>query len=129
MKKLILALVAVVAMMGVAVYAADTLITGYNAETGIGTFKVVSDGTDSTLTVDKLVVSDAITAPGGVTGRSSVTTNIAATAYVTNIVVQYAVYADTNGAVAVTNIVLQKATPTAQNASLWFVSGIATNKP
>ena len=77
MKKILIALLAVAA---VAVFAADTVITGFNAETGIGTFKVVSDGTDCTLTVDKLVVSDASTLPGG---------------YVSNVVVQTATVSGT----------------------------------
>ena len=77
MKKILITLLAVVAFSA---FAADTVITGFDAQTGIGTFKVVSDGTDCTLTVDKLVVSDASTLPGG---------------YVSNVVVQTATVAAT----------------------------------
>lgn len=149
-----LILVGLMLLSGV-VFAADTTITGFNAETGIGTFKVVSDGTDCTLTVDKLVVSDAVTAPNGVSGSSTVATNISASAYATNIVnagivvtnmtVAYTTniitYLDaTTNAVASTNIIpaytlqtaaitLQTATPTAMQAAFRFAGGICTNKP
>ena len=120
MKKILIALLAVVA---VSTFAADVLITGFNAETGVGTFKVVSDGTDCTLTVDKLVVSDAVTAPNGVSGASAgVATNIAVT-YVTNI---WSVLDASTNTVALTNI-----TPayTVQTAVFRFAGGICTNKP
>ena len=93
------------------VFAADTVITGFNAETGIGTFKVVSDGTDCTLTVDKLVVSDASTLPGG---------------YVSNVVVQTATVAGTVALSYTTNIVTYLDATT--NAVSWTniaVTGVA----
>jgi len=45
------------------VFAADTVITGFDAVTGIGTFKVVSDGTSATLTADKVVASTTLSIP------------------------------------------------------------------
>jgi hypothetical protein len=52
------------------VYAADTQVSGYTNETNVGTFYVSTDGTDSTLTVDKLVAIDAATLPvAGLTGN------------------------------------------------------------
>jgi hypothetical protein len=120
--KLGLILVSLMLLSGV-VFAADTVITGFNAETGIGTFKVVSDGTDCTLTVDKLVVSDAVTAPNGVSGSSTaVATNITVS-YVTNI---WTALDATTNAVAFTNV-----TPsyTLQTAVFKFAGGICTNKP
>jgi hypothetical protein len=86
--------------------------------------------------------------PDGVVSKSSsVTTNISASAYVTNATAT-AVFTPqtvsitypgvdgstntlavvTNGTIAVT-VTLQKATPVAQNASIDFVQGCATNAP
>ena len=81
-------LIALFAMVSLTVLATDTLITGFNAETGIGTFKVVSDGTSATLTVDKLVVSSTATLSGaGLTGHipvGALTNALNGTAYTTN---------------------------------------------
>ena len=70
MKKIVISIVSAVALCGV-VLAADTIVTGYPATTGIGTFKVTTDGTSSTLTVDKIAVA-------------SLTNALAGTAYTTN---------------------------------------------
>ena len=103
MKKIVFLLV--VALIAVAGYAVDTMIAGFNAETGIGTYKVMSDGTDCTLTVDKLVVSDASTLPGGyVSNVVAQTASVAGTvvlSYTTNILTY--LDGDTN-AVSWTNI-------------------------
>lgn len=148
MKKILFCLLTVLAVSAIA---GNTLITGFDAVTGIGTFKVVSDGTDATLTVDKLVVSDAITNPGGVTGSSSVATNVASSSaaitatavvttqtakgYIADVAVTNAAGAEmlfvTNATVAVTivnggNVVTNI---TASLSPIKFVSGICTNKP
>lgn len=107
MKKLILVLVALFAVC--AVYAADTVITGVGSNyTGIGTFQVSSDGTDVTLTVDKLIVIDAIS---GAKSALYVTNATAATALtlqravnlaVTNVVLVTEVQGDYTNVVGVT---------------------------
>lgn len=79
-----------VILAGVAVYAADTQVSGYTNETRIGTFYVSTDGTDSKLTVDKLSVLDETTLPGG---------------YVSNVVVKTATVAGTVGLSYTTNII------------------------
>lgn len=109
MKKILFLLA--VAIIAASVYAADTVITGFNAETGIGTFKVVSDGTDCTLTVDKLVVSDATTLPGG---------------YVSNVVAQTASVAGTVTKTYLTNTIyyLDASTNVATNTII-YVSDVA----
>jgi hypothetical protein len=85
MKKILIAFLAVAS---ISVIAADTLITGYDAQTGIGTFKVVSDGTSSTLTVDKLTVTSTTTIPGaGITGNiplAAITNALVGTTLTTN---------------------------------------------
>ncbi len=116
-------LIALFAMVSLSVLATDTLITGFNAETGIGTFKVVSDGTSATLTVDKLVVSTGLTAPSGVTGTSTLATNLTYT-LATNTII----YLDASTNV-VTNTSIRVSTVTIQTAPMKFVSGICTNKP
>ena len=60
MKKI---LVSILAVCAVSAFAADTVITGFDAVTGIGTFKVVSDGTSATLTADKVVASTTLSIP------------------------------------------------------------------
>jgi hypothetical protein len=120
MKKILIAFLAVASLTA---FAADTLITGFDATTGIGTFKVVSDGTDATLTVDKIVVSDGFTAPNGVTGTSTLATNLTYT-LATNTII----YLDASTNVA-TNTSIRVSTVTIQTAPMKFVSGICTNKP
>jgi len=120
--KIGLILVGLMLLSGV-MFAADTLITGFNAETGVGTFKVVSDGTSATLTVDKLVVSTGLTAPSGVTGTSTLATNLTYT-LATNTII----YLDASTNVA-TNTSIRVSTVTIQTAPMKFVSGICTNKP
>lgn len=69
MKKILIAL-SIVGLVCAVSFAADTLITGFDAATGIGTFKVVSDGTSATLTVDKLTVTSTTSLSGaGITGN------------------------------------------------------------
>ena len=82
--------------------------------------------------------------PDGVVSKSSsVTTNISAAAYVTNATASVAftlatvavtnaagaVSACVTGVTGVVTMTLQKATPVAQNASIDFVQGCATNSP
>jgi hypothetical protein len=102
-----------------------------------------------------LKCSSAGSISSGVSGESTVATNISAAAYATNIVnagivvtnmtVAYTTnvitYLDaTTNAVSSTNIIpaytlqtaavtLQKATPTAMQAAFNFASGVCTNKP
>jgi len=80
---------------------------------------------------------------GAVTKSSSVTTNISAAAYVTNATASVAftlatvavtnasgtVSACVTGVTGTVTMTLQKATPVAQNASIIFVQGCATNAP
>jgi hypothetical protein len=137
MKKIVVFVVSIACV--ISAFAADVLITGFDAVTGIGTFKVVSDGTDATLTVDKLVVSDAITAPGGVSGSSTVVTNLSGlAAFATNIAPTYVTntwtYLDASTNLATNTVItttysVQTRTPAVQQASITFVSGICTNKP
>lgn len=121
MKKALIAFIAC-AVVGFA-FAADTIITGYPTTSGIGQFNVTSDGTSSTLTVDKLVVSTSATGPFGtnvnaVSGSSSVLTNVSlGTVVLTNVF-----GGDTNVYTVVTGV-------TAQASSIKFASGICTNKP
>lgn len=150
MKKILISLFAVCA---VTVFAADTLITGYPATTGIGTFKVVSDGTYSTLIVDKIDAlqgggTNIIAVAGGVSGSSSVATNVAlsravvtATAVVTPLTktIEYmsadgstntlAVCTNATVAVTVVNGGLVVTNVTASLSDITFVTGICTNKP
>jgi hypothetical protein len=101
------------------VLAADTQVSGYTNETNVGTFYVSTDGTDSTLTVDKLSVLDATTLPGGyvsnVTAQTATltasvtqsTAALSATAVIQG--VTYSVIDDqgaTNSMVSPTNIVI-----------------------
>jgi hypothetical protein len=85
MKKILIAMVVAVAAC---VYAADVMITGFDAVTGIGTFKVVSDGTSATLTVDKLTVSSTASLSGaGITGNipvAAITNALNQSVYTTN---------------------------------------------
>jgi hypothetical protein len=135
MKKILIAFLAVASLTA---FAADTLITGFDATTGIGTFKVVSDGTSATLTVDKLVVSTGVTNPGGVTETTSITTGITAFAYATNLVATVVtntlIYLDasTNAATNVTystTYAVATHTPVVKNSAAGFVSGVCTNAP
>ena len=87
------------------VLAADTQVSGYTNETNVGTFYVSTDGTDSTLTVDKLSVLDATTLPGGyvsnVTAQTASVAGSVTLTMATNTI--YYMNADTNLA---TNIVI-----------------------
>lgn len=93
-----LILISLMLLSGV-VLAADTQVSGYTNETNIGTFYVSTDGTDSTLTVDKLSVLDATTLPGG---------------YVSNVVVQTATVSGT----VTPQVVTPTATPALQTAAI-----------
>lgn len=122
MKKILITLIAVCAA---SVFAADALITGVGSNyTGVGTFQVTSDGSKATLTVDEVnILGTAIqTVAGGVTGSSTVATNITPT-YVTNTIIY--LNASTNVA---TNVIVT-ATYAAQTSAIKFVSGVCTNKP
>lgn len=85
MKKILILLAVAVA---VSAYAVDTVITGFDAVTGIGTFKVVSDGTSATLTVDKLTVTSTAALSGaGITGNipvAAITNALNQSVYTTN---------------------------------------------
>jgi hypothetical protein len=113
MKKILIALVAAIVAIGA--FAADTAVTGYTNETRVGTYYVTTDGTDSTLTVDKLVVLDATTLPGG---------------YVSNVVVQTASVAGTVTLTMATNtIYYQDATTNLATNIVIYVSGVAVTTP
>jgi hypothetical protein len=76
----------IIAVAGFAL-ATDTLITGFPATTGIGTFKVTSDGTDATLTVNKATITTLVISGTNITGNIGVaqmTNALAGTAYTTN---------------------------------------------
>ena len=86
MRKILIALVAIAVVAGYA-FATDTLITGFPATTGIGTFKVTSDGTDATLTVNKATITTLVINGTNITGNIGVaqlTNALAGTAYTTN---------------------------------------------
>jgi len=108
MKKAGVVLFALLALIGVSVLAADTLITGYDTTTGLGTFKVVSDGTHSTLTVDKIVASNA-TGLTNVTAATALTMQRQTVASVTNVVLTLqrgdVVYGDVTNSL-LTNVVM-----------------------
>jgi hypothetical protein len=119
MKKAGVVLFALLALIGVSVLAADTLITGYDTTTGVGTFKVVSDGTHSTLTVDKIVASNA-TGLTNVTAATALTMQRQTVASVTNVVLTLqrgdVVYGD------VTNSLLTNVVITVQSAPVAAVT-------
>ncbi len=119
MKKAGVVLFALLALIGVSVLAADTLITGYDTTTGLGTFKVVSDGTHSTLTVDKIVASNA-TGLTNVTAATALTLQRQTVASVTNVVLTLqrgdVVYGD------VTNSLLTNVVITVQSAPVAAVT-------
>ncbi len=119
MKKAGVVLFALLALIGVSVLAADTLITGYDTTTGLGTFKVVSDGTHSTLTVDKIVASNA-TGLTNVTAATALTMQRQTVASVTNVVLTLqrgdVVYGD------VTNSLLTNVVITVQSAPVAAVT-------
>ena len=119
MKKAGVVLFALLALIGVSVLAADTLITGYDTTTGLGTFKVVSDGTHSTLTVDKIVASNA-TGLTNVTAATALTMLRQTVASVTNVVLTLqrgdVVYGD------VTNSLLTNVVITVQSAPVAAVT-------
>jgi exosome complex RNA-binding protein Csl4 len=119
MNKAGVVLFALLALIGVSVLAADTLITGYDTTTGLGTFKVVSDGTHSTLTVDKIVASNA-TGLTNVTAATALTMQRQTVASVTNVVLTLqrgdVVYGD------VTNSLLTNVVITVQSAPVAAVT-------
>jgi hypothetical protein len=119
MNKAGVVLFALLALIGVSVLAADTLITGYDTTTGLGTFKVVSDGTHSTLTVYKIVASNA-TGLTNVTAATALTMQRQTVASVTNVVLTLqrgdVVYGD------VTNSLLTNVVITVQSAPVAAVT-------
>jgi hypothetical protein len=151
MKKLIVCLA--VLAFSMSAFSADTLITGFPATTGIGTFKVTSDGTYSTLTVDKINAlsgggTNILAVAGGVSGSSSVATNVAqsfaaitATAVVTPLTksITYlgidgstnklAVCTNATVAVTVVNGGVVVTNVAASLSAITFVTGVCTNKP
>lgn len=139
-KRLIVAILAVVALQGMTAHALDTELS----------IRQVRDPVQlrDLLNANFTALAAGTNLPAGVvTKSSSVTTGITANAYVTNATAtavftpqtQSITYLGvdgstntvsfcTNGTIAVT-LTLQKATPVAQNGNINFVNGCATNAP
>lgn len=139
MKRILISLVAVLVTCGAVYVFGDSMFTGIgDSYPGVGTYKITTDGTNATLTIDKIVAGTSIS--GGsvatnvvlnasayvtnVTGLAGFATNITAAAYVTNVVIQTYVptfiLADgtTNTVAIATNIVVQAgAAPTLQTVT------------
>lgn len=108
MKKILITL-AIVSVSALAI-AADTLVTGFSSEPKVGTFKVTTDGSVATLTVDKIVVTSAATGPFG--------TNTATGALSSNLT-----------ALGGTTGSFQFIKPNGSTGTVYFATGIITNSP
>jgi len=108
MKKILIGLVAMLVAGGAVLVFGDSMFTGVGDNySGVGTYKITTDGTKATLTIDKIVAGTSIS--GGNVATSVV---LNASAYATNIVSVAPVTNVTGLAAFVTNIVIQTYVPT-----------------